>query len=220
MPEPASRSAAVRARAGQGLRALVVDGVAPIALYFGLRALGVADLPALLAGGAVAALDAILSAAVERRARPLPIFVCFMFAFTGGLAWLTHDPRVVLLKASIVASGFGLYLLALSMSRRWLEAALAPLIARGSPERAARWDAAWDADPSLRRTMRIACALAGVALIAEAAARTAIVFGFAIGVSLFLMHAPAIVLVLALGLLIRFFVYPAVARAMAGLGDR
>lgn len=215
MPEPGPPPA--RADARSGLRALLIDVIAPIAAYYGLHALGVADLPALMAGGAIAALDAVFSTTVERRLRPLPIFVCCMFAFTGGLAWLTHDARVVLLKASIVAGGFGLYLLALSLSRRWLEVVLSPLIARGSPERAARWDAAWEAEPALRRTMRIACALAGVALIAEASARAAIVYGFSVGQSLFLMHAPAIVLVLALGLLIRFVVYPAVARVMAGL---
>jgi hypothetical protein len=197
-----------------GLRPLLVDSVAPIAAYFGLRALGVADLPALLAGGAIAALDAIVSAVLERRARPLPFFVAGMFAFTGGLAWLTHDPRVILLKASIVATGFGLYLVALSLSRALLQGALAALIARGSPERAARWHAAWASDPALRRTIRTACALAGVALITEAAARAAIVYDFAIGQSLFLMHVPAVVLIVGLGLLIRFFVYPTVIRAM------
>lgn len=205
------------ARARRGvLRPLLIDGVAPIAAYFGLRALGVADLPALLAGGAIAAVDAIVAVVVERRLRPLPIFVCGMFAVTGGLAWLTHDPRVVLLKASIVSTGFGLYLLSLSLSRAWLQGALAPLIARGSPERAARWHAAWAADPQLRRTIRLACALAGVALIAEAVARTAIIYDFTIGQSLFLMHAPALVLVGALLLLLRLVVYPTVARAMSG----
>ena len=219
MPEPAPTPAERRAPARPSLRALLVDAAAPIATYFGLRALGFADLPALLVGGAIPTLDAIFSAVIQRRVRPLPIFVCFMFAFTGALAWLTRDPRVVLLKASIAAGGFGLYLLALAASRRWLEAVLSPLIARGSPERAARWDAAWTADPSLRRTMRIASALTGAALVAEANARAAIVYGFSIGQSLFLMHAPAIVLVLALGLLIRFLVYPTVARVMAGLGE-
>jgi hypothetical protein len=201
------------------LRPLLIDAVAPAAAYFGLRALGVGDLPALLTGGAIAAADAALSAVVERRLRPLPIFVCCMFAFTGALAWLTHDPRVVLLKASIVSTGFGLYLMALSLSRRWLERALSPLIDRGSPERAARWRAAWAEEPRLRRTLRLACALAGVALIAEAAARTAIIYDFTIGQSLFLMHAPAVALVAALLLLIRLVVYPEVARAMGGHGD-
>lgn len=209
-----------RAAARQSLRALVIDVAAPIAAYFGLRALGVSDLPALLAGGAIAALDAIASAAFERRLRPLPVFVVFMFAVSGALAWLTHDPRVVLLKASIVSGGFGLYLLALAARRQWIEAALAPLIARGSPERAARWNAAWASQPQLRRTLRTCCAVAGLALVAEAAARAAIVYDFTIGQSLFLMHAPAVALLATLGLLIRFVVYPAVTRAMGGPSNR
>jgi hypothetical protein len=203
----------------RAVRPLLI-ALAPIAAYFILRALGVGDLPALLAGGVFAVLNAIVPAAVERRARPLPFFVAGMFVFTGALAWLTHDPRVVLLKASIVSGGFGLYLIALSLSRRWLERGLAPVIARGSSERAACWDAAWAADAALRRTMRVACALAGVALLAEAVARAAIVYDFTIGQSLFLMHAPAVALVVALGLLIRFMVYPAVVRVMDGRPQR
>ena len=214
MPETAAQRPEARAAIRRSARAILVDVVAPIVCYFGLKALGVADLPALLAGGAIAAIDAVVSAVVERRLRPLPIFVCLMFAVSGGLAWLTHDPRVVLLKASIVSGGFGLYVLALAASRRWIEAALSPLIGRGSPERAARWDAAWAAEPQLRRTLRLACAVAGLALLAEAGARAAIVYDFTIGQSLFLMHLPAALLIAVLVLLIRFVVYPAVARTM------
>jgi hypothetical protein len=200
----------------RGLRPLLLDALAPIALYFGLTALGVADLPALLAGGAVPATHAIASLAFERRLRPLPIFVSAMFAITGALAYLTHDPRVILLKPSIVSAGFGLFLLGVASNRRWSGEVLTPLIARGDDSRARRWRAAWDTDQALRRDMRLSCALAGLLLLAEAAARVVIVFYFTIGQSLILAHAPAIVLIPALLLILKFRVRPAVERAMTG----
>jgi hypothetical protein len=64
--------------------------------------------------------------------------------------------------------------------------------------------------------MRLACLLAGFASFAEAAARAAIVLHFTIGQSLFMAHAPAVLPVVALGLMLRFLVTPAVVRAMAG----
>ncbi len=166
----------------------------------------------------MAAADAVISLAIERRVRRLPIVLCVMFALTGSLAFATRDPRVVLLKPAIVSSALGAYLLAISASRRALYAALEPLIARGSAERAARWKRAWEEQASLRRSMRLACVLAGLLMLAEAAGRVAIVFCFPVGESLFLAHAPAVVLVVALVLIVRFLVKPAVVRAMADRG--
>jgi intracellular septation protein A len=121
------------------LRLLLIDVVAPIAAYHALHAAGVADLPALLAGSGVAAADALVSLAIERRVHSLQILACAMFALTGSLAFATHGPRVVSLKPSIASLAFGVYLLGLSASRRALSATWQVLIAHGSKERAARW---------------------------------------------------------------------------------
>jgi hypothetical protein len=194
---------------------LLIDVAAPIAAYFVLRAFGVGDLPALLAGGSVAAASAVLSLTLQRRARPLPIFVCTTFAATGALAILTGDPRIPLLKGSIGATAIALACFFLATRPRLLGRLLTPGVARGSDARAARWSAAWASDADLRRRLRLAAALAGLAILAEAAARAAIVYRFTIGQALFLAHAPAIVLVVVLvGMMLRL-VAPAVARAMA-----
>jgi hypothetical protein len=195
-------------------RPFLIDVLAPLALYWGLRAVGAPDLPALLAGGAVAAAHAAFAVAIERRLRPLPIFVVFMFALTGALAYVTNTPKIVLLKPSIVSAGFGLYMIVLAASPRLLGVALTPLIARGDEAREHRWRAAWEQSTSLRREMRLSCGLAGVLLLAEAAARGAIVFDFTIGQSLILSHAPAVVLVVALLVMLRLRVRPAVEAAM------
>ena len=200
----------------RGLRPVLIDAVGPIAAYFGLRALGVADLPALLAGAGVAAADAMVSLAIQRRLRPLPVVVCAIFALTGALAYATHDPRMLLLKPSIVSAGLGAYLLGIAAHGPSLAAALAPVIARGSADRAQRWREAWAQAPPLRRCMRLACAVSGALLVAEAASRAVIVFRFAVAQSLFLAHAPGAIVIVALVLIVRFWVQPAVARVMAG----
>ena len=93
------------------LRRVLVDAVAPIAIYYGLGALGVANLPALLTAAAVPAIDAVFSLAIERRLRPLPIFVCGMFALTATVAIVVRDPRVLLMKAVVIFLGLGLWCL-------------------------------------------------------------------------------------------------------------
>jgi intracellular septation protein A len=200
----------------RSLQFLLIDVVAPIVAYFGLRALGVADLPALLAGGGIAAADALVSLIVQRRLRVAPVFVCSMFVLTGSLAYLIGDARILLLKASIASSAIGFYLLTVACLPSTLGRTLAPLIARGSELRAERWRAAWSTHARLRWTMRFACVLAGMAMLAEAAGRAAVVLSFTIGQSLFLAHGPAVILVILLVLILRFMVTPAVARAMAG----
>jgi hypothetical protein len=198
----------------RGLGALLIDVIAPIAVYFTLRAMAVPDFYALLAGAGVAAAHAAITLVAERRLRWLPVYVTATFVLTGALAWAVHDPRVLLLKASITAAAIGLYLVLMSMRPAALGETLTPLIARGSDERAGRWRRAWPRRPELRRAMRIAAAVAGLALIAEAAGRAAIVFSFAIAQSLFLAHGPALIAVLVLLGLVRLLVQPAVARAM------
>ncbi|MBV9862816.1 MAG: hypothetical protein JO267_11800 [Alphaproteobacteria bacterium] len=197
------------------LRPLLADAVAPLAAYYGLRSLGIADMPALLAGAGIVAADGLVSLAIERRIRLLPIVVCAMFALTGGLALAIHDARIILLKPSVITTALAIYLLTLSARQSVLYAALERLIARGSAGRAERWRQAWHEQPSLRRSIRVACLFAGVLMLAEAAARVAIVFSFGIAHSLVLVHVPGAILVVTLVLIVRFLVKPAVAGAMA-----
>lgn len=208
-------AAAASAEIRRGLRPLLLDAIAPLACYYILRNCGIADLPALLAAGAIAATRALVSLVSTRRLGFVPILVCVMFVLTGGLAFVVHDPRVILLKPSIVSAAFALYVLTLSVRRRALGSLLERLIARRSAERAAQWRQAWDTQPPLRRTVCRVCFVAGWLMLAEAAARTAIVWYFPVGQSLILAHGPALILVAALVLLIRLVLKPAVVAAMA-----
>jgi hypothetical protein len=127
---------------------------------------------------------------------------------------------VLLLKPAIISTALGIYLLLLAASRPKLFAALQPLIARGSAERSARWTRAWEEQPFVRDRMRLACALAGLLLLAEAAARTVIAFYLPLGESLFLVHVPAVILAVALILIVWLLVKPAAVRAMAECGGQ
>jgi hypothetical protein len=195
------------------LRPLVVDAVAPITIYYVLHALGVADLPALLAGAAVPAVDALVSFALERRLRPLPIFVCGMFALTVVLALFIHDPRILLMKATLVMVGAGAWFLVTVPFRPVLYTGGATAVARGSEERAARWAAAW-ADPTFRGRMRWATALFGLVFLGDAALRTTIVYRLPISQSVILAHAPAPITIVATLLIARYLLIPAATQAM------
>ena len=76
------------------LKTFLVDGVMPMVAYYGLRSVGVGDVPGLLAGGSIAAADPLISIAIAGHVRRLPFYVCGMVALSGGLAFATDDPRV------------------------------------------------------------------------------------------------------------------------------
>lgn len=205
-----------RSQALRALHPILVDVAAPIALYYGLTQFaGVADLPALLAGGGLAALDALVSAAIQRRLRLLPIFVAAMFVISGTVAYLLHDARVVLLKPSFVAAVIGLYFLSLAARRDALLTALEPALARAPEARAERLRQAWKSQAPLRRTLRLSCLAIGLLIFAEAAARAAIVLNVSIGRSVILSHGPSVALIVIVLLIGRFVVRPAVLRALA-----
>jgi hypothetical protein len=81
------------------VRRVLVDAVAPIAIYYGLGALGVANLPALLTGAAVPAIDAGLRALIAWRMplRQPVILVHAPFPVTAVAALLIG--RLLLLPA-------------------------------------------------------------------------------------------------------------------------
>ena len=173
-----------------------------------------ADLPALLCGGAVPAIDAAFSIAIERRVRPLPIFVCCMFALTATLAIVVRDPRVVLMKEVIIFVGLGLWFLGTAPFRPVLYSAAATAVARGSEERAARWEKAWS-HADFRARLRLATVLFGLVFLFDAALRTLIVWEFPLSQSVILVHAPGPITLVAALLIGRFLLYPAARQAMA-----
>jgi hypothetical protein len=195
-------------------RPFLVDAAAPIAIFYGLRALGVADLPALLAGGTLPAADAVVSIAIERRVRPLPVFVCCMFAVTATLAIVVRDPRVLLMKQVIIFIGLGVWFLATAPFQPVLYTAAATAVARGSEERAARWEKAWS-HTDFRARMRLATVLFGLVFFFDAVLRTLIVWRLPLSQSVILVHAPGPITLVAALLIGRFLLYPAARQAMA-----
>lgn len=194
-------------------RPLLIDAVAPIAIFYGLRALGVADLPALLAGGALPAIDAAFSVVIERRLRPLPIFVCCMFALTATLAIVVRDPPVMLMKEVIIFLGLGVWFVGTAPFRPVLYTAAATAVARGSEERAARWEKAWS-QADFRARLRLATALFGLVFLFDGMLRTLIVWRMPLSQSVILVHAAAPITLVAALLIGRFVLYPATRQAM------
>ena len=194
---------------------LLLDAVAPIVIYYGLRAVGVGDLLALLAGAAVPLCDAVVGFVRTRRLQPLPIYVCVMFALTAALAVFVHDPRVVMLKASVTLVALGVYFLGTTPGRPAVYTLAGPAVARGSDERAARWREAWT-DGDFRWRFRLATALLGVLFLFDALLRTVIIYRLPIGESVVFEHAPAPITILAILAIGRFLLTPAVHRAMQG----
>lgn len=168
--------------AGMGgqIGTVVMDLVVPIAGFYVLRAIGLEPVLALILAGVPTA-GAIAYRAVRRRkADALGMFVLTILAGSVALTFVTGSPRFLLAKegwfTGVIGAGFLVTL--------WFARPLAFTLARGmlrhSPLgttlRVDTWDEHWEHDSRFRRTWRVATALWGVGLIADAGARVVMAY--------------------------------------------
>jgi hypothetical protein len=148
----------------------------PLLAYFGLRWLGASAFPALL-GGSVTALVRVLY--VVARTRRVDVFAAFMVVVFGvgvALAFVTGDPKFLLVKESFGTMVAGLLLLGSCVFGRPLIFHAARRLVARSPEADAAWEQRWRTVPQFRRAFGLMSAVWGAGLLAEALLRIALVF--------------------------------------------
>ncbi|MGE3286971.1 MAG: VC0807 family protein [Pseudonocardia sp.] len=154
-------------------RGLAWDVGLPVAVYYALHLAGASDLVALVAASVVAAARV---AVVALRSRTLNVFAAITLVIFGGgllLVALTGDPRVLLLKASVISAGLGILFVATGVrGRRPLTLAA---LQGFEPRRAAEIAARFAAEPAVRRGHRLTSVVWGLGLIAEAVVRVVLV---------------------------------------------
>ena len=88
---------------------ILINGVAPYFIYFGLHhQFQVAELPALLATSIPPLLDALVGIVRWRRIDFLAGFVLFTIGLAVALVALGGDPRLYLIRESFITAGIGL----------------------------------------------------------------------------------------------------------------
>lgn len=160
------------ARPDRGRSALVLVGthvVAPLAVFYGLRALGVGQWLALLAGAGIAVIEVIATAVARRQLDTVSITVLGILAVSAGSSLATGDARLLLVRNAVGTALLGTWLLVTLALRR-------PLLFDGArifqpADIRARWDHRWHESSVFRRALRVLTLAWGLGFVVDALVR-------------------------------------------------
>jgi hypothetical protein len=155
------------------LRGLGWDVGLHIVGYYALHLAGVHDFVALLVASALAAARIVWVAVRERALNPFATVMLVVFGIGLLLAFVSGDPRFLLLKNSVVTGVLGLVFLATTLFGTPLTLAASQSF---QPARKAEIRQEYDTDPHVRRGHRLSSTVWGVGLILEALIKVPLVF--------------------------------------------
>jgi hypothetical protein len=160
---------------------VVFEVVVPMALFYGLRAAGVSQWWALMAGVLVAAPYVVWTIVRDRRLDLIALVTLSVLVLSVVLGLLSDNPRTLAIREGWTAAlggVFGGWMLVTVFVGRPAQLTLGRTIAevkRGA-EGAAAWAARWDTDARFRRGLRINTAAWGAVLLAGAVAHIVLVY--------------------------------------------
>lgn len=160
---------------------VVFEVIVPMVLFYGLRAAGVSQWWALMAGVLVAAPYVGWTIARNRRADLVALFTLSVLVLSVVLGLLSDDPRTLAIREGWTAALgglFGLWMLVTVVVGKPAQLTLGRTIAeiKRGVEGAAAWAARWDTDVRFRRGLRIDTAVWGTVLLANAVAHVVLVY--------------------------------------------
>lgn len=178
---------------------LLLSVAAPIVVYQVATDRGVAEVPALLLSGIGPLVEVVLTALLRRRLDEIGVLV-LAFVVIGLLtAALFDDPRLVLLRESVITGLGGLAFLATVPTSRPAMFLLGRRFATGgTPEGVVWWNGLWRF-PEFRRTQRGMTAMWGGTFVVEAVVRAVLTYRLAVAtmVTVNAIVPPAVIGVLA-----------------------
>lgn len=183
---------------------VAADFLVPLALYYGLRAAGVAIYLTLLVSTALPAAVGAVRLLRTRRLGGLGVYTMTMMVLSTGVSLIAGSPRFLLARDAWLTGVTGLWFLASARTRR----PLAYLYTRPMLERRTRamgvpadWDTMWQRLPRFRRLWRVGSVLWGAGLLADAVARAAMAYTLpvdsvpALGTALYVATAVVLIVV-------------------------
>jgi hypothetical protein len=154
-------------------RGLAWDVGLPVAAYYALHLAGVTDWVALLAATAVAAARTLWGVVRHGTLNQFATVMLLVYGIGLLLAFVSGDPRMLLLKSSLVTAAVGAVFLGTALrGKRPLTLAAAQSF---MPTRAEALTEMYDGDPDVSRAFRFTSAVWGVGLLAEAVLRIPLV---------------------------------------------
>jgi hypothetical protein len=160
---------------------VVFEVLVPMALFYGLRAAGVGQWWALMAGVLVAAPYVVWTIVRDRKVDLIALVTLSVLVLSVVLGLLSKDPRTLAIREGWTAALgglFGAWMLVTVVVGKPAQLTLGRTIAeiKRGPEGAAAWAARWDTDARFRRGMRIDTAAWGAVLLANAVAHVVLVY--------------------------------------------
>ncbi len=157
-----------------GFVMLVLEVVAPLALFYGMRTAGANQWRALVVSGAVPLVVLGYQLVADRRLEMLTLFTLSILVCGTAVGLVTGDPRLLMALESYLTGLAGLWMIGtLGASRPFILTATLPLL----PEATAHaWEDSWRDDPSFRRVMRIMTLAWGGTFLVDAAARVVMAY--------------------------------------------
>ncbi|MEV7040988.1 VC0807 family protein [Amycolatopsis sp. NPDC051061] len=160
---------------------VVFEVLVPMALFYGLRAAGVSQWWALMAGVLVAAPYVLWTIARNRKVDLVALVTLSVMVLSVVLGLLSDDPRTLVIREGWTAAlggVFGAWMLVSVFTGRPAQLTLGRTIAevkRGA-EGADAWAGRWDTDARFRRGLRINTAAWGAVLLAGAVLHIVLVY--------------------------------------------
>ena len=175
---------------------VVIDVAVPVAVYYVLHGLGIGDSFALILAGLIPAVRTVTAFARRGRRDYLAMLMLGLFVLSLGLLLITGSPRFLLAKECAGTALIGLWCLASALSARPMTYYTArQAITLGRPAAMAAWEDLGTRSRLFLRVQRRLSVIWGVGLIAEAAARLAIVLTYPVHEAVALVNIPIVVVV-------------------------
>jgi len=174
---------------------ILIDLVAPVAVYYILRAAGVGDLVALSIGATIPAARILYGVARERKVDKLAVFVLVLAAAGIAASLISGSAKLVLARESAFTGVAGIWCLATLVRGKPLTYySVRPFVTRGKPAREHAWDGLWDRSPEFRSILRALAAAWGAMFVVDSIARLVVVYALKVDEAALAVQLPGIAL--------------------------
>ena len=161
----------------------MLNALVPVALYYGLRAVGASVYLALLAGAVVPAVTTTAGVIRSRTIDRLGAFMLSTMLLGVAVALIAGSPRFLLAKEAWVTAAVGVWFVLSARGARPLSFVFARAMLEGRPPFTDEpWDDLWERSPDFRRGWRTSSLIWGIGSLVDAAGRVVLAYSLPVDV--------------------------------------
>jgi hypothetical protein len=161
---------------------VALDFTVPLALFYGLRALGVSAYLSLLAGALASLVSAGVTLLRDRRMNGVAAYMTTMLVLSTLVTLVAGSPRFLLARDAFVTGATGLWFIASCWSQRPLAYHFARAVGEGRFGWPPDWEDRWERAPRFRRMWRVSSLLWGIGALLDATLRWVMAYSLPIDV--------------------------------------